>query len=547
MSGKVFGLIEKLSRLLLAAVLAATVVTPSAVSPAIAAEASRTLYLHHTHTGETGRFTYKRNGQYDQAVLRQLNVFLADWRTKEPTKMDPALFDLLWMVYQDVGATQPYNIVSSYRSPKTNAMLRAKSSGVAENSQHMRGQAMDVFIPGINLSVLRATAMKYQVGGVGYYPTSGSPFVHMDTGSVRAWPRMTRAQLKKVFPDGRTLHLPTDGKPLSQDGRAYAQAQWTKCHAVPCNGKVTFDTKPGIMLADNTGDVAPIPAVRPRNLTGGGEVLMASLDEPAQRLVSTFEVTAPLPLYRPHDQSSQVAAIEPGTASDADYSAWDAAGAPIPATKSARLKLATRSPIGADGKVTAVAALTAIEDEAPKPRILMTPQLDALVSGYLPTSPDPGAELALKMIIERETGAGPAQPYDRPDTIETASLGSTGATGRGGLFDTTFDALDNNAVPRPMAEALAELALRRQPDPSIALRAEIEFVAPEIDHVNETLVQPVFMTTSFWAELTEAEGYLEKATELGPLTGRVDFIPGTAAIPAYDRFVTGAPQLVAGI
>ena len=120
---------------------------------------------------------------YDQAVLRQLNIFLADWRTKEPTKMDPALFDLIWAVYQEVGASQPVNIVSSYRSPKTNAMLRAKSSGVAENSQHIQGKAMDIFIPGIELSTLRDTAMRHQVGGVGYYPTSGSPFVHVDTGS----------------------------------------------------------------------------------------------------------------------------------------------------------------------------------------------------------------------------------------------------------------------------------------------------------------------------------------------------------------------------
>ena len=104
-----------------------------------AGSGDRTLFLHHTHTGETGRFTFKRNGKYDQAVLRQLNVFLADWRTKEPTKMDPGLFDLLWEVYQDVGATQPYNIVSSYRSPKTNKMLASKSSGVADNSLHMRG------------------------------------------------------------------------------------------------------------------------------------------------------------------------------------------------------------------------------------------------------------------------------------------------------------------------------------------------------------------------------------------------------------------------
>src|SRR5262245_23221213 len=152
-------------------------------------------------------------------------------------------------------------------------MLRAKSSGVAENSQHMNGKAMDFYIPGVSLKLLRETAMKHQVGGVGYYPTSGSPFVHMDTGSVRAWPRMTTAQLKKVFPDGKTLHLPLDGKPLSNDGRAYAQAQWNTCHKVPCNGVV--------MPVD----------------TGLPEIVVASLDAP-QRSVSTIGVNV-FPAQRP--------------------------------------------------------------------------------------------------------------------------------------------------------------------------------------------------------------------------------------------------------
>ena len=168
---------------------------PAAVPVAFAAPGGdRTLYLHHTHTGQTGKFTFKRNGKYDQGALRDLNRFLADWRTKDQTKMDPALFDLLWAVYQDVGARNPISIVSSYRAPKTNAMLRAKSSGVAENSQHTQGKAIDFFIPGVKLATLREAVMRHQVGGIGYYPTSGSPFVHADTGNVRAWPRMSRSR-----------------------------------------------------------------------------------------------------------------------------------------------------------------------------------------------------------------------------------------------------------------------------------------------------------------------------------------------------------------
>jgi len=528
--------------------MALTILLPPTTLPATAVTNSgdRTLWFHHTHTGLTQSFTFKRNGQYDKAVLKQMNVFLADWRTKEPTNMDPALFDLLWQIYNAVDGKQPINIVSSYRSPATNAKLRSASanSGVAENSQHMKGKAMDIFIPGVNLSLLRSTAMKFQVGGVGYYPTSGSPFVHVDTGSVRAWPRMTRAQLKKVFPDGKTLHLPTDGKPLSSDGRAYAQAQWTKCHAVPCNGAVTFDTDPGIMIADATGDIAPIPdaapvpLMKPAGLYGDAEVLVASAEDPAQRVVSTFEVAAPIPIARPADLE---------TADAGDYSDWEKLGAPVPAVKSQRIQLATRSPFAGDEGQTALAALDAI-DPMPKARVLMTPKGDdGMVTAYVPTNQDPGAEMALKMIIERETADVPALPgkkLETPDEIRTASLGSGDLLT--GIFDQTFNALSGTSTSQPMKMALADLVQSRLPNGSIAAR-EIELVAPEIDHVNETLVQPVMMTDGFWAVLSEAEGYLDKGTELGPLTGRIDFIPDNAAIPEYDHFVRGTPQLVAGL
>jgi hypothetical protein len=124
------------------------------------------------------------------------------------------LFDMMWTVYQETGATGDIYIVCGYRSPETNSMLRRRSKGVAKNSQHTRGKAMDYFIPGVPLEKLRVAGLRMQIGGVGYYPTSGSPFVHMDTGSVRHWPRMTREQLVRVFPNGRTLHVPSDGKPL---------------------------------------------------------------------------------------------------------------------------------------------------------------------------------------------------------------------------------------------------------------------------------------------------------------------------------------------
>ncbi|WP_245318248.1 DUF882 domain-containing protein [Bradyrhizobium sp. DOA1] len=195
------------------------------VHDAAALNETKTLSFHHTHSGEDLTVTFKRDGRYDEAALKQLNHFLRDWRTQESTVMDRRLFDILWEVYRDVDGKQPIQIISSYRSPATNAMLRRRSSGVARASQHMLGHAMDFYIPGVPLEQIRFAGLRLQRGGVGFYPTSGSPFVHLDTGSVRHWPRMTHDQLARVFPDGKTVHLPTDGVPLKNYELAKAEIE----------------------------------------------------------------------------------------------------------------------------------------------------------------------------------------------------------------------------------------------------------------------------------------------------------------------------------
>jgi uncharacterized protein YcbK (DUF882 family) len=184
------------------------------VHDATALNETRTLSFHHTHSDEDLTVTFKRDGRYDEEALKQLNHYLRDWRSQEQTVMDRHLFDILWEVYRDVDGKKPIQIISSYRSPATNAMLRRRSSGVARFSQHMLGHAMDFFIPDVPLEQIRFAGLRLQRGGVGFYPTSGSPFVHLDTGSIRHWPRMTHDQLARVFPDGRTVHVPSDGTPL---------------------------------------------------------------------------------------------------------------------------------------------------------------------------------------------------------------------------------------------------------------------------------------------------------------------------------------------
>ncbi|OCO98036.1 MULTISPECIES: DUF882 domain-containing protein [unclassified Ensifer] len=213
---------RRVPQILTSVALAASLVTPGFAPPVEAAGQTRTLKLYFIHTQEKAQITFKRNGRYDSKGLQEINRFLRDWRRNEPTKMDPRLLDLVWEVYQKSGSRDYIHVVSAYRSPATNGMLRSRSKGVAKKSQHMLGKAMDFYLPDVKLKTLREIGVKFQVGGVGYYPTSGSPFVHMDVGGVRAWPRLSRNELARLFPDGKTMHLPSDGKPLPGYDQAVA-------------------------------------------------------------------------------------------------------------------------------------------------------------------------------------------------------------------------------------------------------------------------------------------------------------------------------------
>jgi uncharacterized protein YcbK (DUF882 family) len=189
----------------------ALIVSTSSLQTVVANGDTRAISFQHTHRDDSITVTFKRNGRYDEEALKKLNYFLRDWRNDDQVRMDPQLFDILWEVTREVGTEEPVRIVSSYRSPATNAMLRRRSRGVAQFSQHMLGKAIDFNINGAPVEKLREIAMRLQRGGVGFYPGS---FVHVDVGSVRHWPRMTHDQLVRVFPNGRTVHVPSDGQPL---------------------------------------------------------------------------------------------------------------------------------------------------------------------------------------------------------------------------------------------------------------------------------------------------------------------------------------------
>jgi uncharacterized protein YcbK (DUF882 family) len=213
------------AQLAVAAAFIAVWLAPDSTESAVANGDTRTILLSDQHTNESGSFTFMVNGIYDQAVLDKLNWFCRDWRLNEPTKMDPHLFDIVWEVYRESGSTQPIDVLSAYRSPQTNAMLRRRSRQVAEHSQHMEGKAIDAHFIDVGTGRIRDIAMRMEEGGVGFYPTGITPWVHIDSGSVRYWPRMSRDALTRLFPDGKTVFIPSDGQPMPGYEQARAEIE----------------------------------------------------------------------------------------------------------------------------------------------------------------------------------------------------------------------------------------------------------------------------------------------------------------------------------
>ena len=149
------------------------------------AEIERTLHFYNLHTGESANLIYWEKGQYIPESLAEINHVLRDFRTGQVEAIDPKLLDLLHRVNAKLGAAQPFHVISGFRSPVSNAMLEETTTGVAKHSLHMDGKAIDVRIPGIELTSLRRAGLVLHEGGVGYYPSSN--FVHLDTGRPRFW------------------------------------------------------------------------------------------------------------------------------------------------------------------------------------------------------------------------------------------------------------------------------------------------------------------------------------------------------------------------
>jgi uncharacterized protein YcbK (DUF882 family) len=398
---------------------------------AVANGDTRTLSIYHSHTKESLTVTFKRDGRYDRAALEQLNWLLRDWRVDEPTKMDPRLFDTVWEAYRSVGSQEPITVVSAYRSPGTNAMLRRRSKMVAEYSQHMLGKAMDFYLPDVSIDQIRAVGMRMQRGGVGWYPRAGSPFVHLDVGSVRSWPRMTHDQLARLFPDGKTVHLPTDNRPLP--GYDLARAE------VLARGGTVLGITQVAQVEEDEG-----PSIRgffASLFGGGGSETPAPAPAPVARGRAKPSVAVPTVVVASADPDDQT-----GTRAALAY----AAPAASDTLKSALLRrdgrdarsLLTAEPAG--GPEAAQAADLAASDALPSLEIPLPPRRPSEFAAV-------AAALAMPL------------PPPRP-AIQVAGLGAAGM-GAAGMA---------NLGPAPAPAAPSPVAARLVPagaDPKLQLRA----------------------------------------------------------------------------
>ncbi len=168
-------------------------IIPSLITPASAANfkggvigsGARRLAFRNAHTGESFSGVYRVGNKYLPDAFDQINIVMRDFRTNQKHPMDPRILDIMYTVQRMTGQSRPLEIISGYRSPKTNKMLSKTTSGVAKKSLHMQGRAIDFRMEDFSTKRLRDIAVSLRAGGVGYYSKSG--FVHLDSGDVRTW------------------------------------------------------------------------------------------------------------------------------------------------------------------------------------------------------------------------------------------------------------------------------------------------------------------------------------------------------------------------
>jgi uncharacterized protein YcbK (DUF882 family) len=276
----------------------------------------RTISFYAVNTKETLTIQYMKNGKHIPEAMEKINWILRDWRKDEPTQMDPDLIDLVWEIHNELGSAEPINVISGFRSRDTNELLRRTVGGQASQSRHILGKAMDVTFPDVPVRKLRYSALIRERGGVGYYPTSATPFVHIDTDRVRAWPRLPRQELALLFPDGRTQHVPEDGSPITpEDARRAGAANAELAQQIAEVRQLHAQPRPSIQVAalgPSLPQLLSPPRLVDRASLGRGPSdddrarLAALADEPLPRLVAEpTPANRPQPAVMPVSQMSQ--------------------------------------------------------------------------------------------------------------------------------------------------------------------------------------------------------------------------------------------------
>ena len=275
------------TRSLLAAAAAAIAIACGSVSALIArGDGDRTLSFYNIHTKETLTVAYMRGGKRDAEAMKKIDWMFRDWRKNEPTSMDPELVDLVWEVHAELGSKEPIHVISGYRSPGTNEKLRSGGGGQAKNSRHILGKAADIHFPDVPLKQIRYSGLVRERGGVGYYPTSGVPFVYLDTGNVRHWPRMPRYELALLFPNGGSKHTPSDGRPLTRQDYVVAKSRYQElAQQVAAFFDLRSSPKTTTMVADAGQAAAPAAAWK-------ADTVKPAAAKPAATVVASAEPAA---------------------------------------------------------------------------------------------------------------------------------------------------------------------------------------------------------------------------------------------------------------
>lgn len=481
---------------------------------------TRSLKLYYLHTGEKATITYKKNGAYVASGLKKVNWFLRDWRRNEPTKMDPQLLDLVWEAYRRSGSRDYIHIISAYRSPASNELLRKRGRGVAKNSQHTLGKAMDFFLPDVPLRKLREIGLKMQVGGVGYYPTSGSPFVHFDTGSVRHWPRMNRKELVKVFPDGKTIHVPSDGKPLARYNEALAayKKRSRSGNIVPTassggSGQNFFEKLAALARQDEQDDSeANETAPAPRQVVTRTQTAAAPAQpvEPEKPEFASLPSRVPVPILAPRNDES----LDSGTA----VAVLDTANTEVSAEETVDGNPETPA--------TALAAIEAVAVPVPAPRSQDTQvAVTATESATTPTEPPQPAPT--------ETPQSVLALADARDATAPASALAP-------LSPSEIEDLRRSAVPVPVQRTAFATSLTSSPPtpqlpvPAIEVGDQLRTASPSLETAATDTPLPAQAATVQTAKL-DTPPITTNAAEQPPVSTSDNPVTTSIPVPVPER------------